>query len=433
MEEKFDVVVVGAGPAGISAAYILAKAGLKVVVFERGKYPGAKNVMGGILYSNVLNQMIPEFWKEAPVERNISKRAFSILSDKGEVSFSFRAEEYNRPPYNNSFTVLRAKFDRWFAKKAEEAGAVLIPETVVDDFLWKEGKVIGVRTRREDGDLRADVVVCAEGANTLLAERAGLKKKSPPEQMVTSVKEVISLPKEVIEDRFQLEGGEGCAFEYFGNVFGGMVGLGFLYTNKDTLSIGLGCSTRDFMRTRITPYDLLEEFKARPSIRPLIKGGEVKEYLAHMIPGGGYNSMPRLVTNGLILVGDAANFVNTTFYHEGSNLAMASGKMAAETIIEAKEKGDFSKTSLSSYEIKIKESFILKDLKKYRKVPQLLEKDSLILKKYPDLLIEMVTRFFQVSGKPKEETQREVLRMLKEKVGLFTFLRDMNKLRRIFV
>ncbi|GAH01345.1 unnamed protein product, partial [marine sediment metagenome] len=130
-QEKFDCIIVGAGPAGITAAYKLAKSGLNVVVLERGIYPGAKNVMGGILFTTILNKLIPEFWKEAPLERRISSRRFCLLSEDTELSFSFDTAKFDNPPFNNSFTVLRAKFDQWFASKAEEVGATVISGAVV--------------------------------------------------------------------------------------------------------------------------------------------------------------------------------------------------------------------------------------------------------------------------------------------------------------
>src|SRR3990167_5715267 len=197
-------------------------------------------------------------------------------------------DSFNNPPYNNSFTVLRAKFDQWFAKKAEDAGAIILTETVVDDFIWKDGKVVGVKARREGGDVFADVVVCAEGANSLLAEKAGLKKKPTEHQMITAAKEVISLPREVIEDRFNLSGDEGVVMEFFGDAVKGMIGSGFIYKNN------------------MRPNDLLDAFKSHPMIKKFLRGGKTEELSAKIIPEPGYKNLPKLVANGLLIVGDAA-------------------------------------------------------------------------------------------------------------------------------
>src|SRR4030067_2906786 len=216
---KFDAIVVGAGPAGISAAYVMAKQGMDVAVIERGEYPGSKNLFGGILFTTILNKVIPNFWEEAPVERNVISRKFSVLSEDSGIAFELKSERFNQPPFNNTFTVLRSKFDRWFAEKTEsifnENPFIFSGFTVVD-FLKDGEKIIGVMTDKE-GPMNADVVICAEGANSLLAEKLGLKKKPSPDEMVTGVKEEIALPKEVIEDRFSLSDSSGVAIEFFGN------------------------------------------------------------------------------------------------------------------------------------------------------------------------------------------------------------------------
>src|SRR3990172_4808809 len=158
----------------------------------------------------------------------------------------------------------------------------------------------------KEGPMHCDVVICAEGANSVLAEKSGLKKKPLPNEMVTGVKEVIALPQEVIEDRFSLTENSGVAIEYFGNAVQGMVGGAFIYTNKESISAGISCSIHDFQEKKINPNDLLEHFKKHPCIRNLLRGGETVEYSAHMIPEYGYDKLPELVTDGLILIGDSA-------------------------------------------------------------------------------------------------------------------------------
>ncbi|MGQ9631767.1 MAG: FAD-dependent oxidoreductase [bacterium] len=426
--EKFDAIIVGAGPAGVPAALTLARAGLDAVIIERGEYPGAKNMTGGILFSTILNKLIPNFWEEAPVERNVTRRRFALLSEDSELAVDIRSDSFNSPPYNNSFTVLRAKFDRWFAGKAEEAGALLITDTVVDDLIWREGKVVGVRTRREEGDLYADVVVCAEGANSLLAEKSGLKPRPSPDHMGIGVKEVIALPSEVIEDRFSLVGGEGAGFEYLGGAaVMGMFGGGFIYTNKDSVSLGITCSIRDMSAREHKPNDILEHFKSHPAIRPLIRGGETVEYSAHMIPEGGYRALPRLFADGLLLVGDSAGLVNASIYHEGSNLAMASGVFAAETIIEAKKRGDFSANTLSLYEKKLRDSFVMKDLKKFRRMSEFCLRNPQVFEKYPDLLNRIAGDYFTITERPKSDVEKGIIGRIRREVGFLRLARDILK------
>jgi len=430
MSERFDAIVVGAGPSGIACAYKLAESGINVVVFERGGAPGAKNVSGGILYSTILNKLIPEFWKEAPVERHVVRRRYSFLSKDSDVSFDLKFASFDRPPYNYSFTVLRARFDAWFAKKAEEAGALIITEAVVDDFIMEDGRIRGVKVRREGGEVYADVVICAEGANSVLAEKAG-RKRPDPFSMVLGVKEVISLPKDIIEDRFSLEEGQGASFEFFGEALGGEAGSGFVYTNTDTLSVGIGCPVSALKDKKLKPNDLLDSFKKHPSVKNLLRGGAIEEYSAHLIPEGGYGALPELVKDGLILVGDCAGFVNPSVYKEGSNLAMASGLFAAETVIEAKKKGDFSKKTLDGYVKRLAGSFVVKDLKRYKDVPGLLRSTPELFKEYPERVLELLQGYFTVSDESKEDAHREIKRLFRSKVSVWRLLFDIYRLRRL--
>src|SRR5215471_7192075 len=130
--QEFDAIVVGAGPAGSSSALAMARAGLQVALIERGEYPGAKNVSGAALYApGLLADLLPNYWQEAPVERYLVRRVITFLSPEAALALDFRTDHYAKPPYNG-FTILRPRFDRWLAGKAEEVGALLITSTVVD-------------------------------------------------------------------------------------------------------------------------------------------------------------------------------------------------------------------------------------------------------------------------------------------------------------
>lgn len=433
--EKIDVIIVGAGPAGTACAYTLAKAGIETLVLERGEFPGAKNVIGGILFTSILGKIMPDFLEKAPLERYIKERKFSLLSRDTELSFSFRTEKFNLPPHNNSFTVLRAKFDRWFAEKAEACGTTVLPKVTVDELIWDKSRCVGLKTRLAEGDLYSNVVVLAEGANSMLAEKEGLKRISSEKHMAVAVKEIVSLPGEVIEERFNLspgntEGGvpEGIAIEYFGDAIKGMFGNGFIYTNRDSLSVGIGCTLDSFSRKNLNPHDILEHFKNHPCVSRLLRGSKTAEYSAHMIPEGGYNNIPRLVYDGLLMIGDCAGLLNTSFFHEGTNLAMASGVYAAETIIKAKRSRDFSYRNLAQYENKLRNSFVIKDMKKFKNFPLLGEKCPEILEKYPEVLGEMVIDYFSVGEKSKKAIEKGIFRKFSKDLGFLNSIKNAGSL-----
>lgn len=429
MAEKFDAIVVGAGPAGTACAYTLAKGGAKVLLLERGEYPGSKNVMGGVLYRKTLEDIIPGFYKEAPVERPIIEQRFVMLDKESAVSFSYKGLEWAREPYNN-FTVLRAKFDQWFADKAVEQGALLVNETVVLECIVEDGKVVGVRTDRPDGELYAEVVVLADGVNSLLAKSLGFHKEFRPDEVALAVMEVLKLDKKIIEDRFNLEENQGCTLEIFGDSTKGMLGTAWLYTNKDSLNIGVGAMLSGLIKHKIKPYELLEYVKKHPMIKNYIQGSEQQEYLAHLIPEGGLKSMPKVVGNGVLVVGDAAQMVNA-IHREGSNMAMASGVLAAETILEAKAANNFSEEMLDRYRERMLESFVGQDLKKYKEATHHFEKYPHYFEKYIPMMNKAASQMFTVDGSSKWEKQRKIWRDIGSTGEKFKMARDLFKAWRV--
>ncbi len=428
--ERFEVVVVGAGLSGTAAALTLARAGVEVLVIERGDYPGAKNLFGGILYSGVLAELIPEFWNGAPVERHIVNRRWVTLNEESQVALDLKSDRFDAPPYNNTFTALRSKFDRWFAEQAEAAGAFIIGETTVEELLYDGGKVVGVRTGREDGDVHADCVILAEGANALISEGAGLRQQMSPTNRVNAVKEVLKLPPEIIEDRFHLEGNQGAAYEYFGGAVKGMVGSGFIYTNRDSISVGVGCLIEDFLSTRTAPYELLDHFKAHPSVAPLLRGGETVEYATKMIPEDSYNDLSDLYADGVMLVGDCAGLVNPSIHHEGTNLAMASGVLAAETFIQARDAGDFSAATLAGYRKKLDDSWVMKDLAHYRDAVHFLRTNREFVDDYQRLTVELVRDYFTIDDTPKADVRQRLIKKVREEIAFFRLARQMWRARK---
>jgi len=429
MEEKFDAIIVGAGLAGLGGAYTLASEGLEVLLLERGDYPGAKNVTGGRIYLNPIRELYPDLWKKAPFERHIAQEGVSVMAGERSLNVSYRGEELNQEPYQ-SYSILRAKFDRWMAKQAERKGAMLVSRSRVDDLIIENGRVEGVYAGGDE--LRSNVVIACDGVLSLMAEKAGLRKPGTAGQYGVGFKEVIELDSALINDRFGLEGDEGAARLFMGEVTRGKFGGGFLYTNKESISLGIVVGIKDLMEGQpaVQAPVLLDKFKQRPEVARLIKGGETVEYSAHVIPEGGLKALTKLYGNGILVAGDAAGFsMNIGVTVRGMEYALASGYYAARAVIEAKEKEDFSADSLAAYESMLNGSFVMQDFKNFSEAPETLENPR-IYTYYPELIGNIMRDMYTVPAGSKEKLYPTVKKYLGtgELWGMF---KDMRKVMKI--
>jgi len=424
--DKFDAVVVGAGPAGCAAAYTLAKAGLQVLVCERGKYAGAKNMWGGAFFGPQMHQLFPDFPKEAPVERFVNRHTITFLDQEDGFSFDFRTPL--SPSSHHGFITLRAKFDRWMADKVEQAGAIVATSLQADDLIREGNFIKGVKAGNEE--FPADVVILAEGVNSILTEKAGLRKIDSPHDMKQGIKEVIRLPREILEERFHLQGVEGAAMEFLGSCTRGLPGGGFLYTNRDSLSLGIVVQLSAVLEKQVKASDLMEDFKKHPLIQPLIRKGELVEYSAHLIPVSGLKMMPRLFSDGVLVVGDAAALVlGTGLILEGANFSVASGIAAAKVVIQAKEKGDFSQAALQKYERLLQDGGVLQDFHTFRRAPDFLENER-IYAVYPQWVCGLARKIFTSDGQPRRNTVRVLRESMKGRLTLRELISDALKARK---
>ena len=325
-----DAVVVGAGPAGSAAALELAKAGRDVVIVERGAFPGAKNVYGGVVYGRILDEIVPQWWTEVPVQRWVTRRSTMLMTPTQALTVDYRTSNWDSPPYNG-MTTYRGDFDSWLAAKAVAAGARLVTSTVATGLLREaDGRISGVRTDRSDGDIRARIVIACDGVNSFLAKEAGLLPRTSPAHTTLGVKETLALPRDVINERFGLVGDQGLDIEMVGCT-SGIPGGGFLYTNLDTVSVGVVVGLVGLAEAKIRPEELVAGLKAHPAIAPYLRDAELKEYSAHLVPEGGYRAMPRLATDGMLVAGDAASMcLAAGLWLEGVNFAIGAGLAAAE-------------------------------------------------------------------------------------------------------
>ncbi len=409
MDEKFDCIIVGGGIAGLSAAMTLARADARFLLVERGEWSGAKNVSGGVLWGTDLATLVPNYWEEedAGWERFVNHRRLTFMDDGAAFSLDFKSDHFNTTPYSG-LTVLRSRFDAWLAGKVQDAidesaaadDSLLATDILVEEVIKEDGKVTGIRAGGED--FYADCVILAEGVNNLLTRQVGLQTDYvPAEGLAVGVKEVIRFDRKTLEDRFQLDGRSGMSNEFVGYASGGVEGGGFLYTNTDTVSLGLVLGMADLRRAGLKPYDLLNQFKTHPAVADAIRGGEVLEYNAKVVSTGDLRVMPREVyADGVLLAGEAANLVlNAGRAIQGMDYAMRSGILAAETVLEAKQADNFSAAFLQHYRAALDNSYIMQDLRGFQQAVQILHSPAMF-QAVPRLVCDFGREFFTVDNKP---------------------------------
>jgi electron transfer flavoprotein-quinone oxidoreductase len=457
---KVDAIVVGAGPAGVSAALALARRGAEVVLLERGETPGSKNMFGGMMVAcSAPEELLPGFWQHAPWERQVVKRVLTVVGERSATSVAYHADgssdaavqPSNGPggrPVGGSaaiarpgsagalvgagLTLFRPRFDRWYAEQAREAGVTLLTSCLVDGLVMRDGRVAGVHVARPDGVLEAPVVVLCDGTLSLLAKEAGLHRGFRPEHLALGVRAIYRLPEEQIAERFGLVGRQGATQEFLGCTEG-VRGGGFIYTQTETLAVGVVLHLDSLKRRGLAPYDLLDRFVASPYVAPLVKGGRMVEYSAHLLPEGGLKMVPRLSAAGVLVAGDAAALCYTNgLAQEGMNLAMTSGKLAGEVAADAIDAGDVSAAGLAVYDERLRESFVLRDMKTYDRAVHLLHRDR-IFSAYPKMVGALMDGLYRSDGTPKQRLRKLGRAALEGRVALRELVGDLIEAGRSYL
>ncbi len=409
MSDKFDAIIIGAGPAGSACAYTLAKAGKEVALIERGDTPGSKNVTGGRFYTYALEMLDEKLCEEAALERPVTHEQFMMLGGERSITIDYHDPSFHTPEsVPMSYTILRARFDEWLAQKAEENGALLACGIKVDDLLEENGKIVGIVAGEDE--MYADVVVAADGVNSFMGQKAGLIKDLDAHTVGVGVKEVIELSPDVIEARFCLRSGQGAARMILGCTEG-IHGGGFLYTNQESISLGCVFMPDQVAQYKKSVHEIYQNMKMHPSIYSLIEGGKTIEYGAHLVSEAGYRGIPsRLHREGFLMAGDAAGLVmNTGYSIRGIDLAMVSGIAAAKAIIRAAHPYEAGPLYMKELE----NTGLIPSMKKMDGFFDILE-TPWIYDRVPNLATGVFSDLFSVHGQVPQSIKNSVLQRIKE-------------------
>lgn len=428
-DQVYDIIIVGAGIAGCSAAITAARAGLDVLLLEKFDVPGKMNLTGGRLYTHALKKLLPDFAASAPIQRRVVKERISILTKTAATTLEYFEEPANAGDWSAaSCTILRKGFDVWLAEEAKKAGANLLLSQNVTELIKEGDNIRGVIT--SDHSYAGNMVILADGASSGLGRSLGLVKKHDPVEYAIGAKEVIRLGEAVINERFNCDDENGVAWLFLGYPSEGQMGGGFLYTNKDSLSVGMVMGQKDANDSKISVPAMVAEFKKHPLVNSLIKGGEVIWRGGHMIPEGGYAAIPELADNGIMIIGDAASFcLNLGYTVRGMDLAILSGMAAAHTAIRAKEADNYSHEFLWSYHDELERENLLPDMKLYKNIPEFLHNKRMFTT-YPQLANNFMHDLFTVDG-GSEPAWKKISRYA-HKVGIMNLMKDAWSLMKSF-
>lgn len=425
MPDDFDVIVVGAGMAGGSAAVRLAQGGANVLLLERGAEPGSKNLSGGVLWGHDLDRILPNWWREMPVERHLVRKRFGFLTAESAISFDLEDAGWRQEPYV-AHTVLRARTDAWLAKKAEEAGATLVSSVPVERLNWEGNRVHGIIQGGET--MTAPVTIVADGANSRVSLGTPIRPHArlSGEATELGIKEVYRLDPAVIQDRFSVGPGEGHAEEWVTGIFPpGVMGGGFLYTNRETVSVGLILNIQSLFGKGVYSHDLMEQFKLHPTIAARLRGAELAEYGAKLISSGWASRPASFYGDGWMVAGDAAGFVfSNGLTIQGMNYAVRTGLEAAETALAAKAAGDSGAARLAEYERRLTSTSVIPDFRNFARMDRV-KWNPRFYTAYPKFASELFRGMFTERGGPKQPV-RKLLRKAQRAAGIptSTLLKD---------
>jgi electron transfer flavoprotein-quinone oxidoreductase len=280
--EKYDVAIIGGGSAGLAALKQLSTLGKQAVLLEAGEKVGTKNISGGILYSKKPNKgrvynaedvYGQSFVSEAPLQRKITKYLLHATSKDKVFSMDLTAaHEYQS---NFGYSVLMNELNGWFGQSADESaqkcGGGIVPGVHVNDISYDDEKERTTIQTDELDEFQVKAVIAADGVNSEVAQITHARQKFSAEQLYQGVKAVVKQPEDVINDTFKIGADGGVAHLFAGDITLNHLGGGFLYTNRDTLSVGAVYHLNSLLDNPIQPHTLLDALLKNPMITELIK------------------------------------------------------------------------------------------------------------------------------------------------------------------
>ncbi|MDZ7701759.1 MAG: FAD-dependent monooxygenase [Halobacteriales archaeon] len=367
--EHYEAVVVGAGPGGAAAAAALADHGVETLVLERGVEAGSKNVTGGIMYAEesapyTIDDLFDGF-REAAAERPVTRNYIHNVAGRKVKSYDITDLHEHDTAWADA--VLRRKMDSWLAERVHErtreAGGGLLTGVRVNGLLREEGQIVGVTTDELE-PIRADFIVAADGVNSELARDAGLMDWDDPGEYFQGVKAVADMPEGAIEERFDIGEDEGEAHLFSGDLYDGVRGGGFLYTNEDTLSIGNVFHLDSIVAEEADVGELLDALLTHPLLAQWLGDDYTElEYSAKLVPDSKKMAHPEPAEGRLVLVGDAGGQMQAQGpIIKGMNHAVSAGALAAEAFVDAKSRGRAQQAG-ELYTRKLREEGVMEKLR----------------------------------------------------------------------
>jgi electron-transferring-flavoprotein dehydrogenase len=385
-----DVLIVGAGPAGLSCALHLsnlikkhnesrAKPALStenIYVLEKGREVGAHQLSGAIMNPQALGELVPDFEKSAPLETPVTDSAALVFTNSSSIRFPITP-----PPFQNrgNFVISLSKLTKWLGGRVEKSGVNLFTQFGGAQLLYEKQGIAGVITEDKGLDkngkpkanytpgyeLRAKVTVLAEGPRGSLTKQLVEKYKLDninPQIYSIGIKELWDVQAGRIQAGY-------VAHTLGWPVSTDMYGGGWIYgLGNNRVSIGLVIGL-EYADPQFDPHEAFQKWKTHPFIKKILEGGKLVRYGAKTIPAGGWYSMPRNYVDGGLIIGDSGSFLDSQRL-KGIHLAIKSGMLAAETILDALKAGDTSATRLGAFKQKVDASYISKELRAVRNFHQ---------------------------------------------------------------